>query len=115
MKTREILAPYPLHDKNLYAFLNNIPLDILGLMKVFYEAQTSVTNTDKNIPSTVLKGNYFTIQPYSPLAIFSNEIKTNSIQFLGIYTREPEELVKYPSSSTYNLYYDISQRQSLPE
>lgn len=59
-------------------------------------------------------GNYFGVQQYNPVGIFTSEVKVKKILLLGIYMKEAESFVKYPDPLTYNYYYDIGVRQRLP-
>jgi hypothetical protein len=43
---------YQENDPWLYAFLNNIPSDVLGLMKILYEVQNPNRNEIANNPNT---------------------------------------------------------------
>ena len=76
-KFSEIKSPYAEYNLNLYGFLNNIPADLLGLMKIHYEAQISFFyQNPKGINETE---NYFINQPYGPITIYTREVKTKNL------------------------------------
>jgi hypothetical protein len=65
-------------------------------MKMIYETQLSKVHSSNQISAEAMQNNFFRVQPYSPLAIYSEDVQKTSFSLLYSYTSDPRSFVKYP-------------------
>lgn len=87
------MCSYPEKEIDLYGFINNIPNDIHGMMKIIYESQIQRLIKIKTSPPS---DNFFSWN-YGVMVPYSDRVKLYSPSLHSNYKKPAEEFIRYPS------------------